>query len=153
MYGPRCIPGLLDVLVGLAHSKKTLREQIFFISKPWLIILLSQVTASRLEGKLGLGSEVRGWFYIYSWIFITMAGTRLRDSGFMGRVVDDTFDDFERLSHRFSAVAERRARLIALPTSAQDVSLAVKFASRFVHALSVHLVVYLSEIPTEKTSI
>lgn len=79
-----------------------------------------------------------------------MECTRLRDLGFMGRVVDDTFGDFERLSRRFSAVAERRARLIALPTSAQDVSLAVKFATRFVHVPFHKLLLHVSKTFTER---
>lgn len=62
-----------------------------------------------------------------------MAEAKLRDLGFMGRILDNTSHDFQGLSRRFSAVAEARARYIVLPTSVQDVSVAVKFATRFVH--------------------
>lgn len=63
-----------------------------------------------------------------------MADVNLRDLGFMGRIVSSKSQDFDSLLRRFSAVAERRARYVVLPTSAQDVSLAIKFATRFVHA-------------------
>lgn len=62
-----------------------------------------------------------------------MAEVKLRDLGFTGRIVDSSSQDFQGLLRRFSAVAERRARYVVLPSSAQDVSLAIKFATRFVH--------------------
>lgn len=62
-----------------------------------------------------------------------MAEAKLRDLGFTGRIVDSTSQDFQGLLRRFSAVAERRARYVVLPSSAQDVSLAIKFGTRFVH--------------------
>lgn len=64
-----------------------------------------------------------------------MADAALRESGFTGRIVNSTSQDFQDLLRRFSAVAERRARYIVFPASAQDVSRAIKFATRFVHSL------------------
>lgn len=61
-----------------------------------------------------------------------MAGVKLRDLGFTGRILDSASQDFQDLLRRFSEVAERRARYIVLPSSAQDVSLAIKFATKFV---------------------
>ncbi|KAL2275238.1 hypothetical protein FJTKL_02182 [Diaporthe vaccinii] len=49
-----------------------------------------------------------------------MAGVKLRDSGFTGRILDSASQDFQDLLRRFSEVAERRARYIVLPSSAQD---------------------------------
>lgn len=67
-----------------------------------------------------------------------MVLANLRDSGFMGRILDNTSHDFHGLSRRFSEVAERRAKYIVLPTSAQDVSIAIKFATRFVQCATIH---------------
>ncbi|KAJ0120980.1 hypothetical protein J7T55_015719 [Diaporthe amygdali] len=59
-----------------------------------------------------------------------MADAALRESGFIGRIVNSTSQDFQDLLRRFSAVAERRAKYIVFPASAQDVSRAIKFATR-----------------------
>lgn len=65
-----------------------------------------------------------------------MSDAKLRDWGFTGRIVSSMSQDFQGLLRRFSAVAERRARYIVLPNSARDVSLAIEFATRFVHVPS-----------------
>lgn len=62
-----------------------------------------------------------------------MAEVKLRDLGFMGRVLDSTSQDFQGSLRRFTVVAERTARYVVLPSSARDVSLAIKFAAESVH--------------------
>ncbi|KAF4461256.1 FAD-binding domain-containing [Fusarium albosuccineum] len=60
-----------------------------------------------------------------------MAGINLRKAGFTGRLVGQESPESISASHRFSAISERKARFIAFPNSAQDVSTAVVFATEF----------------------
>ncbi|KAF5010514.1 hypothetical protein FDECE_3331 [Fusarium decemcellulare] len=60
-----------------------------------------------------------------------MAAINLRKAGFTGRLLEQESPEFKPASHRFSAISERKARFIAFPKSAQDVSTAVVFATKF----------------------
>lgn len=82
-----------------------------------------------------------------------MADVKLRDSGIMGRIVSSTSQDFQDLLRRFSAVAERRASHVVLPTSAQDVSLVIKFATRSVRVLSDIISLSFYDLRSENLSI
>lgn len=61
-----------------------------------------------------------------------MAEIDLRKTGFSGRIIGPTAPDFTESSYRYSAIAERKARYIAYPKSAEDVSIAIIFASQSV---------------------
>lgn len=54
----------------------------------------------------------------------------LREAGFNGEIIDANSSGFTTASRRFSAIFNSPARLIAFPKTAEDVSIAVLFASR-----------------------
>ncbi|KAI8665701.1 FAD-binding PCMH-type domain-containing protein [Fusarium sp. Ph1] len=54
----------------------------------------------------------------------------LREAGFNGDIIDANSSEFTTASRRFSAIFNSPARLIAFPGTAEDVSIAVLFASR-----------------------
>lgn len=53
----------------------------------------------------------------------------LREAGFNGGIIDANSSEFTTASKRFSAILNSPARLIAFPGTAEDVSIAVLFAS------------------------
>jgi len=69
-------------------------------------------------------------FTVSKSITMVVEADSLRKAGFKGDIIDASSSEFTDASKRFSAIFNAKAKLIAFPGTAEDVSTAVLFAGR-----------------------
>lgn len=62
-----------------------------------------------------------------------MTASGLRNTGFVGRILDSDSPDYAPALRRANVSAERKAKFVVFPTSTEDVQFAVIYAIRSVY--------------------